>query len=115
MTEVTSMSALPHETPPRAYANPYRLEAWEGPQTLAELRAELALLSPAEVVAFNARLDAAQFGAAQEAVISDARRLIALRTRPEIQAAVAASLAGETTTAPVADLYAFLESQETDR
>ncbi|WP_030422852.1 hypothetical protein [Streptomyces sp. NRRL F-5065] len=109
------MSALPHETPPRAYADPYRVEEWEGPQTLAELRAELALLGPAEVVAFNAKLDAARFGEAQAAVISDARRLLALRTRPEVQAAIAASLAGETPTAPVADLYVYLESRDADR
>ncbi|MER7049906.1 hypothetical protein [Streptomyces jumonjinensis] len=105
------MSALPHETPPRAYADPYRIEEWEGPQTLAELRAELALLGAAEVVAFNARLDAAKFGTAQAEVIADARRTLALRTRPEVRAAIAASLAGETETAPVADLYAYLETQ----
>ncbi|WP_274565108.1 hypothetical protein [Streptomyces spiramyceticus] len=109
------MRAMPHEPPARAYADPHRVEEWEGPQTLAELRAELALLGPAEVVAFNARLDAARFGPAQAAVISDARRLLALRTRPEVQAAIAASLAGETVTAPVADLYAYVESRETDR
>ncbi|NWF30885.1 hypothetical protein HW130_32355 [Streptomyces sp. PKU-EA00015] len=105
------MSALPHETPARAYANPHRLETDEGPQTLAELRAALALISPAELVAFNAKLDAARFGAAQAAVITEARHLVALRTRTEVQAAIAASLAGETQTAPVSDLYAFLEGK----
>ncbi|MFJ8166550.1 hypothetical protein ACIRBY_37300 [Streptomyces sp. NPDC096136] len=105
------MSALPHETPPRAYASPYRVEAHEGPQTLAALRAELAVVDPAELVAFNARLDTARFGAEQESVISDARRLIALRTRPEVLAAIAASLAGTSETAPVEELFAHLESR----
>ncbi|MCY0961799.1 hypothetical protein [Streptomyces sp. H27-H5] len=104
------MSALPHETPPRAYADPYRVEEWEGPQTLAALRAELAVVDPAELVAFNARLDAARF-TEQAAVISDARRLIALRTRPEVLAAIAASLAGTSEAAPVEELYAHLESR----
>ncbi|MFD8146119.1 hypothetical protein [Streptomyces sp. NPDC059708] len=108
------MSALPHETPPRAYANPYRVEAHEGPQTLAALRAELAVLDPAELVAFNARLDAARFGAEVTAVISDARRLIALRTRPEVLAAIAASLAGTSETAPVAALYTHLERRDAE-
>ncbi|KOV17256.1 hypothetical protein ADK91_02880 [Streptomyces sp. XY511] len=105
------MSALPHETSPRAYANPYRVEEWEGPQTLAALRADLAMVDPAELVAFNARLDAARFGAEQATVIADARRLIALRTRPEVLAAIAASLAGTSETAPVKELYAHLESR----
>ncbi|MGW1767172.1 hypothetical protein ACWCQL_24275 [Streptomyces sp. NPDC002073] len=105
------MSALPHETPIRAYANPYRVELTEGPQTLAALRAELAVLDPTELVAFNAKLDAANFGAEQAAVISDARRLIALRTRPEVHAAIAASLAGTSDAAPVENLSAYLESR----
>ncbi|MFE9484522.1 hypothetical protein ACFYNM_38820 [Streptomyces spororaveus] len=105
------MSALPHDTPPRAYASPYRVEAHEGPQTLAALRAELAVVDAAELVAFNAKLDAAKFGEEQSSVIADARRLIALRTRPEIQAAIAASLAGETDPAPVAELYTYLNRQ----
>ncbi|MFC9298506.1 hypothetical protein ACFTWH_27865 [Streptomyces sp. NPDC057011] len=105
------MSAMPHETPSRAYASPYRVEEWEGPQTLAALRAELAVVDAAELVAFNAKLDAARFGTEQAAVISDARRLIAIRTRPEIQAAIAASLAGTSDAAPVEELYAYLESR----
>jgi hypothetical protein len=106
------MSALPHETPARAYDNPHRIEQAEGPQTLGELRAALAGISPAELVAFNARLDAARFGDAQAAVISEARHLVALRTRPEVKAAIAASLAGESQPAPVSDLYAFLSERD---
>ncbi|MFF3159458.1 hypothetical protein [Streptomyces sp. NPDC057910] len=107
------MSALPHETPPRAYASPYRVEAHEGPQTLAEMRAALAVADPsgAELVAFNARYDAARFGTEQAAVLSDARRVLALRTRPEVHAAIAASLAGDEAV-PVAELWEYLERRD---
>ena len=103
------MSALPHETPTPAYASPYRIEAHEGPQTLAELRAALAVIDPAELVAFNAKLDAATFGREHAAVITEARHLIALRTRPEVQDAIRASLAGETDLMNVDDLFAELD------
>lgn len=110
------MSALPHETSPRAYADPHRVEAHEGPQTPAEMRAALAVADPTgnELVLFNARFEAARFGAEQEAVLSDARRTLALRTRPEVHAAIQISLSGEKT-APATDLWTFLESQDTSR
>ncbi|MFF3404326.1 hypothetical protein ACFYW6_38590 [Streptomyces sp. NPDC002659] len=54
------------------------------------------------------RLDAAAFGDAQAAVTSEARHLVALRTLPEVKAAIAASFVGQSQPEPVADLYAFL-------
>ncbi|MDL5205360.1 hypothetical protein [Streptomyces sp. ALI-76-A] len=105
------MSALPHETPARSYADAYRLEAGEGPQTLAELRAALAAIDPVELVAFNARLEAARFGAAQNEVIAEARHLVALRTRPEVAAAIEASLAGASQSRPVNELWEHLDSK----
>ncbi|WP_329151218.1 hypothetical protein OG275_38270 (plasmid) [Streptomyces niveus] len=110
------MTAMPNETQrAQAYANAYRVEEWEGPQSLAEMRAALAVLDPAELAAFNARHDVARFGLEAERVISDARRTLALRTRPEVLAAIAASLAGETTTAPVAELDAYLERRDSQQ
>ncbi|MEU9703858.1 hypothetical protein [Streptomyces sp. NPDC047981] len=103
------MGALPHKTPTPAYASPYRIEAHEGPQTLAELRAALAVINPAELVAFNAKLDAATFGFEQATVITEARHLVALRTRPEVQDAIRASLAGETDLMSTDDLWAELD------
>ncbi|MCW8383920.1 hypothetical protein [Streptomyces justiciae] len=106
------MSALPHEsTPPGAYADAYRLEAHEGPQTLAELRAQLALLDASTLAAFNAELDAARFGEAQTAVVTKYRHLVALRTRPEVAAAIQASLDGTDQARPVDDLWAFLDGK----
>ncbi|MFI8823894.1 hypothetical protein [Streptomyces sp. NPDC053431] len=102
------MSALPHDPGP-AYAGPYRIEPEEGPQTLAELRAALAVIDTAELTAFNARLEAARFGREQEAVITEARHLVALRTRPEVRDAIRASLAGEAELMTVEDLYAELD------
>lgn len=87
------MSALPHETPPRAYASPYRLEATEGPQSIAELKAAFAVLSPADLAAFSARLDAAQL-AEVPAIITEYRHVWALRSRPEVQAAIQAAVEG---------------------
>ncbi|MEU9062414.1 hypothetical protein AB0D13_26995 [Streptomyces sp. NPDC048430] len=104
------MSAQPHQPHP-PYADPYRVEPADGAQTLAELRAALALIDPAELVAFNAKLDASRFGVDQGQVITEARHLVALRTRPEVAAAVADSLAGRTETRPAADLFAYLEDQ----
>ncbi|MET9162064.1 hypothetical protein ABZX56_30450 [Streptomyces parvulus] len=106
------MSALPHEpTPPTGYASASRLEAHEGPQTLAELRAALAVLDPATLAAFNAEHDAARFGEAQASVVTKYRQLLALRTRPEVTAAVTASLDGTDRPRPVEDLWAFLDSR----
>ncbi|MYV63569.1 hypothetical protein GTW37_34770 [Streptomyces sp. SID4931] len=105
------MSALPHETPPRTYSDPHRIEPADGPQTLAELRAALAVIDPAELLAFNARLDAARFGVDQAQVIAEARHLVALRTRPEVAAAVADSLVGRTDPRPVDELWTFLDGR----
>ncbi|WP_328643904.1 hypothetical protein [Streptomyces canus] len=105
------MSALPHEPAPAAYANPYRLEAHEGPQTLAELRAALAVIDPTALVAFNARLESAKFGADQAAVITEYRHLIVLRTRPEVTAAIEDALSGTEPTRPVSELWARLDEQ----
>jgi hypothetical protein len=87
------MSALPHETPPQAYASPYRLQAAEGPQSIAELKAALAVLSPPDLAAFSARLDAAQL-AEVPAIITEYRHVWALRTRPEVQTAIQAAVDG---------------------
>ncbi|MGW2793620.1 hypothetical protein ACWC9H_27325 [Streptomyces sp. NPDC001251] len=107
------MSALPHEQTPRAYADPHRVEAHEGPQTPAEMRAALAVADPTgtELARFSARFEAARFGVEQAAVLSDARRTLALRTRPEVHAATAAALAGEES-APAADLWAWLARRD---
>ncbi|MCT9004643.1 hypothetical protein [Streptomyces rhizosphaerihabitans] len=108
------MSALPHEPSPRAaYADPHRLEAHEGPQTLAELRAALAVISPTTLAAFNAELDAARFGAAQDEVISRYRRTVAFATRPEVAAAVRSSLDGTADARPVDELFAYLDGRGT--
>ncbi|MEU5959229.1 hypothetical protein [Streptomyces sp. NPDC047525] len=105
------MSALPHEPSPRqAYADPHRLEAHEGPQTLAELRAALAVIDPVALTAFNARLDDARFGREQAEVLAEARRTVA-HTRPEVLTAIAASLDGSAETRPVAELWAHLDGR----
>jgi hypothetical protein len=85
------MSALPHEMP--AY-DPHRLRVGEGPQTLAQLRAALADIAPADLTRFDAKLAAARLDEVP-AVISEYRHVLALRSRPEVAAAIAASLAGE--------------------
>lgn len=105
------MSALPHEHSPAEYADAHRLEAHEGPQTLAELRAALAVISPTTLAAFNAELDAARFGTAQDEVISRYRRTVAFATRPEVAAAVAASLDGTADTRPVEELWRHLDGR----
>lgn len=104
------MSALPYEPTP-AYTNPHRLEAHEGPQTLAELRAALAVIDPATLAAFNAELDAARF-AEQTTIITKYRHVLVLRTRPEVAAAVSASLDGTDDPRPVADLWTYLSRQD---
>ncbi|MFK0294833.1 hypothetical protein ACIQU6_30775 [Streptomyces sp. NPDC090442] len=87
------MSALPApEPPPR---NPYRLTADQGPRTRAEIRAALAAHSPADLVLFDARLDAARVGELPD-IYAEARHVVALRSRPEVDAAITASLSGET-------------------
>ncbi|WP_086800301.1 hypothetical protein [Streptomyces caniscabiei] len=102
------MSALPHEPGPRPYADPHRLEAHEGPQTPAELRAALAMISPTALVAFNAEFDAARFGAPQAEVVAKYRRTVAFATRPEVTAAITASLDGTADARPVAELWDHL-------
>ncbi|WP_409239967.1 hypothetical protein [Streptomyces sp. PA5.6] len=106
------MSALPHEPSPQAYADAHRLEAHEGPQTLAELRAALAVVDPIALAAFNARFEAARFGREQADVLAAARRTVALATRPEVAAAVAASLAGTSQTRPADELWAYLDERD---
>jgi len=97
------MSALPsHEPPP---VNPYRLDPDQGPQTVRELRAALAAVAPADLVAFNEALDAAQLDDVQR-VIVEYRHVWALRTRPEVAAAIAASLAGDVELQPAAAVFA---------
>ncbi|MEU1132612.1 hypothetical protein ABZ383_22585 [Streptomyces sp. NPDC005900] len=104
------MSALPHEPAPQPYADPHRLEAHEGPQTPSELRAALAVVSPAALVAFNAQFDAAAFSSeAQAEIVAQYRRMVAF-TRPEVTAAIAASLDGTAETRPVEDLWAHIET-----
>ncbi|MGI5192399.1 hypothetical protein ACQEVY_01875 [Streptomyces sp. CA-288835] len=78
------MSALPHEPSPQADSDPQRLEHAEGPQTLGELRAALAVISPGVLTAFNARLDAATFGEEHAEVIAKARRTVAFSNRTEV-------------------------------
>ncbi|WP_189322769.1 hypothetical protein [Streptomyces flaveus] len=87
------MSALPHEPGPQA-ADPHRLEHAEGPQTLAELRTALAVISPEVLTAFNARLDAATFGEEHAEVIAKARRTVAFSNRAEVSAPEVASTDG---------------------
>ncbi|MER6162709.1 hypothetical protein ABT147_45775 [Streptomyces sp. NPDC001868] len=106
------MSALPHEPGPRPYADPHRLEAHEGPQTPAELRAALAVISPTALVAFNAEFDAARFGAPQAEVVAKYRRTVAFATRPEVTAAIATSLDGTADARPVAELWAHLDRED---
>lgn len=107
------MSALPHPETPQAYSSPYRLEADEGPQTPAELRAALAVIDPAELSAFNARYDAERFGGkAQARVVTEYRHLVALRSRPEVQAAIAASLAGTSGAVPLESLRSTADVED---
>jgi hypothetical protein len=95
------MSALPHEPPTGGY-NPYRLGADEGPQTIAELRAQLTAVSPADREQFDVDLAAARLDQVP-GVITEYRHVWALRTRPEVGAAIEAELAG-TVTAVTLDL-----------
>ena len=106
------MSALPHEPTPQPYADPYRLEAHEGPQTPAELRAALAVISPAALVAFNAEFDAAKFGSPTQAdVVAKYRRTVEFGRRPEVAAAIAASLDGTDEAMPIAEMWAYVDER----
>jgi hypothetical protein len=96
------MSAVPHEPPTRGGYNPFRLEADEGPQTIAELRSQLSVVSPADRETFDVDLAAARLDQVP-AVITEYRHVWALRTRPEVAAAIEAELAG-TVTAVTLDL-----------
>ncbi len=98
------MSALPHDP---SYQS-VRLTPTDGPQTLAELRAALAAVAPADLVAFDARLAAAQLGEVL-AVIGEYRAVLALRTRPEVAAAIAASVAGTAQLRSAADVFGTAE------
>ncbi|MFE9406814.1 hypothetical protein ACFYNY_34465 [Streptomyces sp. NPDC006530] len=80
------------------------------------MRAALAVADPTgtELALFSARFEAARFGIEQDRVLSDARRFLALRTRPEVQAAIQSALTGEETT-PVDELWAWLERRDAAR
>ncbi|MER6845830.1 hypothetical protein [Streptomyces platensis] len=97
------MSALP--SPEAQPANPHRLTASQGPQTVRELRAALAAVAPAELIAFNEALDAARLDAVAD-VITEWRHVWALRTRPQVDEAIAAALAGTVRLVPAADVFA---------
>ncbi|NGN63167.1 hypothetical protein G5C51_04495 [Streptomyces sp. A7024] len=82
-------------TPPTR--SPYRIEPDEGPQTIGELKAALAAIDPAELAAFTARLDAVRTTDASSldairALITEYRHVWVLRTHPDIQAAINASV-----------------------
>ncbi|GCB88010.1 hypothetical protein [Streptomyces noursei] len=97
------MSALPsHEAQP---VNPHRLTPGQGPQTVRELRAALAAVAPADLVAFNEALDNSPLGAVDD-VITEWRHVWALRTRPEVEEAIAAELADSVPLVPAADVFA---------
>lgn len=96
------MSALPYDPLP---SSPYRLGADQGPQTVRELRAALAAVSPADLVRFNEALDTARLDTIAD-VITEYRHVWALRTRPEAARAVADSLNGSTDLTPAAEVFA---------
>ncbi|WP_151480548.1 hypothetical protein [Streptomyces albicerus] len=106
------MSALPHEPSPQASSDPHLLEHAEGPQTLAELRAALAVISPEALTAFNARLDSATFGEDLTEVIAKARRTVAFSNRAEVAADEAASMDETAGAQPVEDLWAHLDVRD---
>ncbi|MEU6332764.1 hypothetical protein ABZ851_36790 [Streptomyces sp. NPDC047049] len=98
------MSALPSHEAPQA-ADPHRITREQGPQTVRELRAALAAVSPADLVAFNEALDAARLDDVAQ-VVTEYRHVWALRTRPEVSAAIAAALAGTEPVVPAAEVFA---------
>ncbi|MFG2028559.1 hypothetical protein [Streptomyces sp. NPDC048825] len=106
------MSALPHEPSPQADSDPQRLEHAEGPQTLGELRAALAVISPEVLTAFNARLDAATFGEEHAEVIAKARRTVAFSNRAEVTASVADPIDETAAAQPAEDLWAHLDVRD---
>ena len=110
--EVTNMSALPHEPSPQASSDPHQLEHADGPQTLAELRDALEVISPEALTAFNARLDSATFGFEQAEVIAKARRTVAFSNRTEVAADATASMDGTAGAQPVEDLWAHLDVRD---
>ncbi|MCB5165754.1 hypothetical protein LG634_13020 [Streptomyces bambusae] len=103
------MSAQPPGTPPRPYADPYRIQDDEGPQTIAELRAALARVSPLDLAVFNARLDSARLGAVP-AVLTEYRHVLALRTSPEVATAIGDALDGHEKTMGMDDFFASLDA-----
>ncbi|MFC8194514.1 hypothetical protein ACFUTV_03880 [Streptomyces sp. NPDC057298] len=106
------MSALPHEPSPETSSDPYGFESVEGPQTLAELRAALETISPEVVTAFNARLDAATFGADHVEVIAKARRAVAFQERARAAAAEAAAQEAAAGAQAVDDPWAALDVRD---
>ena len=106
------MSALPHEPSPQADSDPQRLEHAEGPQTLGELRAALAVISPGVLTAFNARLDAATFGEEHAEVIAKARRTVAFSNRAEVTASVADPIDETAEAQPAEDPWAHLDVRD---
>ncbi|MFE9644688.1 hypothetical protein ACFYO0_11325 [Streptomyces sp. NPDC006365] len=108
------MSVLPHEPSPQADSDPQRLEQAEGPQTLGELRAALAVIGPEVLTAFNARLDAATFGEEHAEVIAKARRTVAFSNRAEVTAPVADPIDETSAAQPAKDLWAHLDVRDSD-
>ncbi|MCU4750281.1 hypothetical protein [Streptomyces sp. G-5] len=88
------MSA-PAEQPYEPSRSPYWIEDTEGPQTISELKAALAPW-PQELLAFTARLEAAQFGEIRE-LIKRYRMIWLSLTHPTIRAAEANSETGNVT------------------
>ncbi|MFJ5547490.1 hypothetical protein [Streptomyces sp. NPDC093225] len=107
------MSALPHESPTRPWADPYRLAAAEGPQTIADLRAALAVVSPPDLVAFDARLGAARLDEVP-LVLTEYRHVWALRTRPEVADAIGAALEGSEKTGGLDEFFARFDDTYAD-
>ncbi|WP_433860362.1 hypothetical protein [Streptomyces kronopolitis] len=97
------MSALP--SPEAQPADPHRLTAGQGPQTVRELRAAFAAIPTSDLVDFNEALDAARLDAVAD-VITEWRHVWALRTRHEVDEAITAALAGTVRTVPAADVFA---------
>ncbi|MFC5722771.1 hypothetical protein ACFP1Z_21615 [Streptomyces gamaensis] len=96
------MSAQPAEAYPTR--SPYRVEADEGPQTIAELKAALAPW-PEQLMAFTARLDTAPFGQLRD-LIAEYRMVWLSLVHPVVRAAAAASADGTATTYSSEDVWA---------
>ncbi|MFI9206421.1 hypothetical protein [Streptomyces sp. NPDC053048] len=80
------MSAQPAEAP-YPTRSPYRIEADEGPQNLAELKAALAPW-PEHLMAFTARFEAAEFGKLKD-LIAEYRMVWLSLVHPVLRAASA--------------------------